>query len=726
MLFSINTALPLSSSSLLVLLVVLVTNIFTSEAAFTTSYTANIPLCHSKNTRKTTTFLPSSHVTAFDATPITDTNNNEEEENFESLGLTNELLSSVEIQGWSNPTPIQRLVIPAILQQLTSNTTSVWAEAPTGSGKTAAFVLPLLQLTMDRKKQDYKQKQQQQQQAATGIQTLMVVPTRELALQIGGVVDEVLEGLSNNKNKKNKYQNVNVIIITGGVPIEPQIQQLIQSKQNHENVDIVIATPGRLVDVLMHHSADTIDTSKTSNLNNLNAQDAELEKRLLNALEDAATTTTSSSSNEDTFLKLSTIDDLGINTIIEKGDDGYRSSLRDMINTVEYLVFDEADRLLGQTFQKEMDELLQLFVTPEEKEQDEKPTTKELTEEEEFYAIVNTPSSTSTSNNNVKQKEGGNIKTLLFSATFPYHIQPRVEKVLQRLNYGYKKKDMSFPKPLRLSCSSVPSLQTGKKVTPQQIGPESTINIRTIRIDEKDRTQALKKLLQQHGITSSFRKKKKNVVKEEKWESVLVFVATRYSTQHVATKLRRANIPALELHGKLSHEERTKTLQRFKNGQTSVLIATDLASRGLDIRNLSCVINYDLPRSTVDFIHRIGRTGRAGLSGTAISFVSGANVGFYRLIEKRHLQKNNYNHKSKEEWEVIKGFEPNEEKWLLESELSKATTTTASSSVIDVGGIAEVDNNKLAHDQMYGGIKGKRKSKKDKLREKAILENLEP
>jgi ATP-dependent RNA helicase RhlE len=117
---------------------------------------------------------------------------------------------------------------------------------------------------------------------------------------------------------------------------------------------------------------------------------------------------------------------------------------------------------------------------------------------------------------------------------------------------------------------------------------------------------------------------------------VLVFVGTTYSTEHIAEKLRRSGIRAAAFHGKLSQGARTKALADFKSSRARVLIATDVAARGIDIARLPAVVNYDLPRSTVDYTHRIGRTGRAGESGVAVSFVTTSVEAHFRLIEKRH------------------------------------------------------------------------------------------
>lgn len=191
------------------------------------------------------------------------------------------------------------------------------------------------------------------------------------------------------------------------------------------------------------------------------------------------------------------------------------------------------------------------------------------------------------------------------------------------------------------------------------------IHQRAIAVDVAKRTQLLRHLIEVN-----------------EWTRVLVFVATKYSTEHVAEKLRRAGINAESFHGELSQGARTETLLDFKAGELQVIVATDVAARGIDIKQLDAVVNYDLPRSAVDYTHRIGRTGRAGETGSAISFVSASTEAHLRLIEKRNSLRLPR--------EVLAGFEPVE----TEAPASAAPAAT-------------------------GGIKGKRKSKKDKLREAA-------
>ncbi len=202
------------------------------------------------------------------------------------------------------------------------------------------------------------------------------------------------------------------------------------------------------------------------------------------------------------------------------------------------------------------------------------------------------------------------------------------------------------------------------------VEPESAPDIeqRYIAVDEAARTPLLRHLIATQG-----------------WERVMVFVATKYATEHVAEKLVRQGIDAAAFHGELSQGRRTEVLAAFKARRLQVLVATDVASRGIDVVQLPAVVNYDLPRSPDDYTHRIGRTGRAGEKGVAISFVTAQAEAHFRVIEKRQglrvLR------------EEIPGFEPKD----LPDEA--ATPVGAEN----------------------GGIKGTRKSKKDKLREAAAL-----
>jgi ATP-dependent RNA helicase RhlE len=229
---------------------------------------------------------------------------------------------------------------------------------------------------------------------------------------------------------------------------------------------------------------------------------------------------------------------------------------------------------------------------------------------------------------------------LLFSATFPEQVSAFAERLLHD------------PERITVDIGATPSA--------------AFIEQRAIEVDKRTRTPLLRHLLETHD-----------------WPSVLVFVASRHGVEHVASKLARAGFSALPLHGELSQGARGQALEDLKSQRVRVVVATDLAARGLDVAGLGAVFNYDLPRSPTDYAHRIGRTGRAGESGVAISFIAADDDAHFRLIEKRNelaLPR-----------ERIPGFEP--------TDTPRATPGAAQDGT--------------------GGVKGKRKSKKDKLREAA-------
>jgi superfamily II DNA/RNA helicase len=229
-------------------------------------------------------------------------------------------------------------------------------------------------------------------------------------------------------------------------------------------------------------------------------------------------------------------------------------------------------------------------------------------------------------------------QTLLFSATYADEVQALAQDLLH--------------KPVRVTVEAV-----------EAQAPD--IRQRAIAVDEKKRTALLRHLIAENG-----------------WKRVLVFVATRYACEHVASKLYKAGVYATAFHGEMSQGARQDVLNEFKAGRWDVVVTTDLASRGIDIAQLPVVVNYDLPRSATDYTHRIGRTGRAGATGEAVSFVTAQAQAHWKLIRKRE--------KLELELEVLPGFEPKD-------------VPPASLPLNDGKG-------------GNGGIKGKRPSKKDKLR----------
>ena len=126
-----------------------------------------------------------------------------------------------------------------------------------------------------------------------------------------------------------------------------------------------------------------------------------------------------------------------------------------------------------------------------------------------------------------------------------------------------------------------------------------------------------------------------HLIKSQKLKQVLVFASSLYKADNIADKLRKNGIDAQAIHRKKSQGARTGALKTFKEGQLRVLVATDILSRGIDIDKLECVINYELPRSPKDYIHRIGRTGRAESKGNAYSFISPEDAHHFKVIQKK-------------------------------------------------------------------------------------------
>ena len=435
------------------------------------------------------------------------------------------LCLAAERAGWTQPTPIQEQGIPLILQGQ-----DVLATAATGSGKTAAYGLGLLQVLQATQSSASifssaphisTQRKTATHSTRRSTRILVIVPTRELAVQVGQVFKELVLASSKSANdaevqtQHHKPSNaLRVATVFGGVSINPQMLAL------RGGADIVVATPGRLLDLVDH-----------------------------NALH---------------------------------------------LDNVAHLVLDEVDRLLDLGFTEELNRVLALL-----------PSKRQ---------------------------------NLWFSATFNDSLKPLAASMLRQ------------PARIEIAGSATTLLL------------EPAIHQRSIAVDEKKRT-----LLLRHLFT------------QEKWKQVLVFVATRYASEHVANKLYQAGIYATALHGEMSQGARQTVLQEFKDARWEVLVTTDLAARGIDIAKLPTVVNYDLPRSATDYIHRMGRTGRAGEKGEVLSFVTAAALAHWNVIQKRQGNALTL--------EVMEGFEP--------------TDTPPTAPKLNDG---------------TGGIKGRRPSKKDKLR----------
>jgi len=406
---------------------------------------------------------------------------------FSKLELSEPIINALQQNNYATPTPIQKKVIPLVLEKH-----DVMAKAQTGSGKSASFVLPILEL-WSRGITEGKAK----------IKVLVLTPTRELTLQTA----EYFTAFGKFLPRKPK-----VVSVIGGESIGDQLYAIQQG------CDILVATSGRFLDVLR--------------------------KKQMN------------------------------------------------LSYLEFLVLDEADKMLNLGFSEELDLILEAI--PAERQ------------------------------------------NLLFSATYPQKMLDIASKITQT--------------PVEVSFDD--EVPTAEK-----------IDQRVIEVNAENRGPLLRYLL-----------------KKEKWKRVLVFMANKRATDNIAEKFRKRGYLAESFHGDVTQEDRNYTLGQFKAKKIQILFATDLAARGLDIDDISCVINYDLPRSPSDYIHRIGRTGRAGKSGVAVTFIGHEEQEHFRLIEKRS--------NIKLEREQISGFE--------------------------LTGDAPIGKKGKAP------VKGKKKSKKDKLREQAL------
>lgn len=359
---------------------------------------------------------------------------------FNTLGLSAPILKAIKDQGYDEPTPIQKQAIPVILSKR-----DILAGAQTGTGKTAGFTLPLLELLSRAKPA----------KAGHNVKVLILTPTRELAAQVGESVETY-----------GKYLPFTSAVIFGGVKINPQLTKL------RKGVDIVIATPGRLLD---HISQKSID-----------------------------------------------------------------------LRSIEFLVLDEADRMLDMGFINDIKKILAILP---------------------------------------KQRQN-----LLFSATYSDEIKKLSDKLL------------NSPALIEVARSNATAESIKQAVYP---------------VDQVRKRELLTHL-----------------INESKWKQVLVFTRTKHGANRLCGQLEKDGITAAAIHGNKSQNARTKALSDFKKGEVRVLVATDIAARGIDIDQLPHVINYELPNIAEDYVHRIGRTGRAGNVGEAISLVCIDEHEYLANIEK--------------------------------------------------------------------------------------------
>ncbi|MDP4214165.1 MAG: DEAD/DEAH box helicase [Bacteroidota bacterium] len=361
---------------------------------------------------------------------------------FSELGLIEPLQKAVAHEGYKTPTPIQEQAIPVVLAGR-----DILGCAQTGTGKTASFVLPLLQ-RMHEQKETHGIK-------GHPLKTLILTPTRELATQI----HESIENYG-------RFLNLKSVVIFGGVSQSRQVSDL------RRGCDFIVATPGRLMDLMNQ------------------------------------------------------------NYIV--------------LNGIEYLVLDEADRMLDMGFVHEVKRI-----------------------------IARIP----------KKRQ-----TLFFSATMPPAIQSLVQVLLSN--------------PVSIT------------VTPEATTAE-LVDQKLYYVQKSE-----KRALLHHILKNSPR------------ESVLVFTRTKHGADRVARDLNHAGFQATAIHGDKTQQARERSLQGFKDGKMHILVATDIAARGIDIDDLGLVVNFDLPNIPESYVHRIGRTGRAGAFGKAISFCDYEEKIYLKDIQK--------------------------------------------------------------------------------------------
>lgn len=360
---------------------------------------------------------------------------------FEDSGLSPEIVKAVKELGFEKLTPIQEQAIPHLL----SSNQDVIASAQTGTGKTAAFGLPIIQnLDLSLPK----------------TQALILAPTRELAIQIA---DEIT-------NYAKYLKKINVLAVYGGANIVTQINKL------ESNPQIVIGTPGRTLDLI--------------------------KRRKL------------------------------------------------FLDSLSYVVLDEADEMLSMGFQEDLDEIL--------------------------------------------SHASGEQQTLLFSATLPPQIKSLAKKYMNN--------------PLNIFTGEL---------------NKSSDNVKHVffKVQNNHKYEVLKRFI---DLNKDF--------------FGIIFCRTKRETDEIAKLLLKDNFKADAIHGDLSQAQRDNVMDKFRNKVVTILVATDVAARGIDVDDLTHVIHYQLPDDLEVFIHRSGRTGRAGKTGTSVALVNRKEISRINQLEKKLKQ----------------------------------------------------------------------------------------
>jgi superfamily II DNA/RNA helicase len=362
---------------------------------------------------------------------------------FDTLPLDAKLLRAITDAGYATMTPIQAKAIPIVLDGR-----DVMGAAQTGTGKTAAFSVPLLQKML-------RHENASASPARHPVRALVLAPTRELADQV-----------ANNVKTYAKHTQLRVACVFGGIDMAPQTAEL------KRGVEVLIATPGRLLDHIQ--------------IKNCN------------------------------------------------------------LGQVEYVVLDEADRMLDIGFLPDLQRILSYL-----------PKARQ---------------------------------TLLFSATFSPEIKKLAQSYLQD--------------PLLVEVARPNATATN-------------VEQRFYSVGDDDKRQAVRQILRERSITQA-----------------LIFVNSKLGAARLARSFERDGLKTAALHGDKSQDERLKALDAFKRGEVDLLVATDVAARGLDIADLPAVFNFDIPFNAEDYVHRIGRTGRAGASGLAVSLATREDARLVADIEK--------------------------------------------------------------------------------------------
>lgn len=354
---------------------------------------------------------------------------------FTEFNLSESLLAGLRDLRFEEPTPIQEKSIPLI-----TDGKDVIGIAQTGTGKTGAFVIPIMERVLQSERK--------------GVKALILSPTRELAKQI----DEHIFAIG-------YHAGISSATVIGGSDFS------VQAKALKAGVDIIVATPGRLID---QNKVVGIDFSN-----------------------------------------------------------------------LEYLVLDEADRMLDMGFLPDMKKIISWL--PQKRQ------------------------------------------TLLFSATMPGEIE-------------------------RLASSIMQNPQT---VEIERAKPSANVVQRAYFLKSHQKIPLVK------GIFDQL-----------EWDSCIIFTSTKKGTDELQRLLKKEGMKAASIHGDRSQDERNKALAAFKNKQVPIIVATDVLARGIDIKEVSIIINYDVPNNTDDYVHRIGRTARYDKSGIAITFITQRDRRTFRDIEK--------------------------------------------------------------------------------------------